>query len=68
MDGRQFHHGTKVTLRRSQYDSLIEIEAKAWRHDDIVFGRVDDPHALRSLHKSRGTREAAPNSMGVLRA
>lgn len=49
---RKFHHGHTYTVGMSQYRTLIDIQARAWEHEDVV-GNVN---RNRNQPVPRGTR------------
>lgn len=47
IDGRDYHHGVTYTVSKDQYDSMRDMCARAWEHENEVGG------ANRDLYKGR---------------
>jgi cytochrome c-type biogenesis protein CcmH/NrfG len=46
IDGTQYHHGNTYKVPRKQYNTICDIMAQSWRHEEAAFGERD-PNAYQ---------------------
>ena len=45
LDGQMYTHGHTYQVRKSVYDTIVDVMARAWKHEDMVGGANRDAYA-----------------------
>lgn len=60
IDGRSYFHGTTIYIPENQYNSMIDIQARAWEHENEIGG------ANRDMYKGRTPLNKLVSPNGVV--